>query len=116
MAAPVTIKLFSPTVFAGEPLNEVTIREPNGRDFTRFGEPFQFFGGGSGPIVMQENEEAVCRYLDACIVHAMGGAAILPNLGLSDAMRVKEALLGFFTVAREAAFKPGSTPSSSPSG
>ena len=109
MARTVTIKLLDE--YLGGEVSEVILREPTLGDFMAFGEPVSFVQRGDS-LYSVENDAAIRSYLEACVLEPKT-SAYLRNLGLADAMRVKEALLDFFATARRRLRPPA--PSSSPS-
>ena len=105
----VTVELLEPKL-EGE-LTRVVLREPKLADYMAYGEPVKGIARG-GSFYTIENDAAIRDYLTACVIEP-DSKAYLDNLGLADAMRVKEALLDFFAAAREKS-RPVA-PSSSPS-
>ncbi len=105
----VTVELLEPKL-EGE-LTRVVLREPKLADYMAHGEPVSA-ASSAGAVFPVENDAAIRGYLYACAIEP-DNRAYLDNLGLADAMRVKEALLDFFAAARDRARR--AAPSSSPS-
>jgi hypothetical protein len=105
----VTVELLEPRL--GGEVTRVVLREPKLSDYMVHGDPVSVASRG-GSLYTVENDAAIRGYLAACVVEP-DNKAWVDNLGLADAMRVKEALLGFFAAARELS-RPAA-PSSSPS-
>lgn len=105
MAKQIIIKLIEPFQGMGkdgELVNEVIVREPNGRDFAELGEPYVFARNGKELIITAENENAIKAYIERCIVQP-NVLLTMNGLKLADMIQVKEAILDFFAVARRAA-------------
>ena len=94
-----TIKLASPIAWVnGGSVSEISLREPTGQLFIDLGEPRVIVSNRSGSIIWAEIPETIKAYLDRCIDHE-GGGALLAQMSLSDAKKVKEALFSFFHAA-----------------
>lgn len=107
-----TIELSEPIV-GHEPIRRVILREPQARDYFSLGEPSVFAQNGDGTAVYAiENPDVIQRYIERCLVEPKDPLA-LGQLCLSDAMRVKEACLSFFTDGRVKASNSPATSSSS---
>lgn len=93
--AATTINLATPVELHGELITDVTIREPTGANYLDFGEPFVIVGAKGGGVFRAENDDAIRRYLGACVEHK-AGAHLLRLMTLEDARAIKTALLDFF--------------------
>lgn len=96
----------------GQSLSSVVLREPRMREYAEFGEPLIFVPDVNGNDVPIENDDVIKKYLERLVV-APPIPALLFNMHLTDAIRVKEALLTFFLHCRDEALRPPSTSSSS---
>jgi hypothetical protein len=110
-----SVTLSKPVQIFGKTAGSIELKEPNGGQFVKLGEPRILVFNQSGSGYWIENADAIRAYLELLIVHEAGGEAIMLLLGLEDAMAVKEALFGFFTSAAERLSAKRSTPSSSSS-
>lgn len=107
------IDLVAPVDFNGQTVTHIQIREPNGSEFIRFGEPYVLTASPGGGVVNVEEPGAIEAYCQAIIVAPAGFP--LSALSMADAMRLKEALFDFFSSARRSGSKAGQTSSSAPS-
>jgi hypothetical protein len=110
-----SVTLSKPVQIFGKTAGSIELKEPNGGQFVRLGEPRTLVFNQSGSGYWVENGEAIRNYLELLIVHEAGGEVIMSLLGLEDAMAVKEVLLGFFTDAAGRVAAKRSIPSSSAS-
>jgi hypothetical protein len=112
----VTVKLSKPIeAMAGKrPTAEVELREPNGGLYVKLGEPRMLVFNASGSGYWVEQPDVVKAYLEACIVHDLGGD-LVNFMTLEDAMSTKEALFSFFSDAAGRVAARRSTLSSSAS-
>ena len=114
----VKIRLTTPASVPGsKTIAEVELREPNGAQYVRMGDPRTPVFGASGSMYFIENAEVIGNYLDDLIVHDVGGKALLSLLSLDDAVTVKQKFLSFFdqAVQRHAAGSSIASSSSSTS-
>jgi hypothetical protein len=118
MAKTITIPLRDPIVGHGGKITSVGVREPNGREYTQFGDPFVYARTDQKVMVSAENDIAIKHYIEHCIVPPEGADVLLimSQLSLIDMMAVKETVLGFFLGARTALFGVTASSSSSTSG
>ena len=94
-----TIKLSNPLAWVdGQTITDIKFREPRGQLFIDLGEPRVVVSNRTGSVVWAEIPETIKTYLDRCIDHEAGGA-LLAQMSLSDARKVKEALFSFFLAA-----------------
>ena len=107
-----SVTLSKPITLFGKTTGSIELREPNGGQFVKHGEPRTLVFNASGSGYWVENAEAIRSYLDLLIVHEAGGEVVLSLLSLEDAVVVKEMLFGFFTDAANRAAARKSTPSS----
>ena len=107
-----TIILLKPITLFDKPIAEIQFKEPTGRQYADFGEPFLYVRNPDGAIYTVEQTEVIKRYFDACIDHE-SGSHLLTLMGLADVKQLKRALFDFFTDADAASFSKSATPSSS---
>lgn len=117
MAKSVTVALQEPITGHKGQITEVKVKAPGLALYQRHGDPFEFVRAGSGrkaqPVYVEYNE-AIDAYLDACVELPAGESPLLKDqIGLLDAMAIKDALLGFFGEARLALVSQTSPTSSS---
>lgn len=102
-AAPTTeIKLIRPIEHHGQTINSITLKEPTGGLYAKLGNPRLIVYNKDGSGYHVERDDAIEKYLDASIDH-QDGSILLRLMSLADVMRVKAALLDFFTDAATAA-------------
>lgn len=106
-----TVPLVKPIVTHEGNVTEIILREPKGRDFLELGEPWVWTKGPGGESVSTPVPDVIAAYVERC-VDASVPSLILGQLGLSDGMRVRQALLDFFPAAVRAAFPDPATSSS----
>lgn len=109
MARTVTVALLDS--YLGGEITEVVLREPTLDEYVTFGEPVSLVQRGDSLFTV-ENDAAIKGYLSTLVVQP-DVPSYVRKLGLADAMKVKEALLDFFALAR-GRLRP-TAPSSSPS-
>jgi hypothetical protein len=114
----ITIQLRDPITGHGGRITTVGVREPNGREYTQFGDPFVYARTDAKVMVSAENDIAIKSYIEHCIVPPEGADVLLimSQLSLIDMMRVKETVLGFFLGARQELSGATASSSSSTSG
>ena len=98
-----------------KPITEVELKEPNGAMYVRLGDPRTPVFGASGSMYFIENAEVIGKYLDALLVHELGGDVLMSLLSLDDAVAVKQRLLSFFDRAVQRHSAGAQTASSSAS-
>lgn len=109
-----TIPLTVPIV-GHETIREVVIRSPGLVLYGQIGDPVSVIRGEGEQVQVVENDAAISRYLDACIIEPKD-KLLFDQIELQDAMTIKETLLDFFVTARLAKMSQTSqTPSSSTS-
>jgi hypothetical protein len=118
MAKTVTITLRDPIIGHGGKITTVGVREPNGREYAQYGDPFVYGRTDAKVMVSAENDIAIKSYIEHCIVPPEGADVLLimSQLSLIDMMAVKEAVLGFFLGARKELSGATASSSSSTSG
>lgn len=104
MARTTTVDLAEPIVGHAGPITRIVLREPTARDYFSLGEPSVYARNGDGAIYSVENAEVIERYIERCIAEPQD-SLLIGQMTLADAMRVKGAVLDFFTAARS----PGSS-------
>jgi hypothetical protein len=96
----ITIDLSEPITGHEGPLKQLTLREPRFREIMKFGEPFSRGYATDGSVVYSaENTDAIKGYLEA-LIQQPANALLLEQLSTTDTLRLKDALVGFFTSAR----------------
>ena len=108
------ITLSSPVALHDDkpPITAIDLREPTGADLFDLGEPTQISRAPDGTFYEIEFVSVIRQYASRLIT-SEGGDHVLKLLSLSDAKKVKAALLGFFTVADQAIISESATSSSS---
>lgn len=110
MAKEKRITLIEPISGHGELIKEVVLREPRSSDFFSLGPPYVIAQNVDGSTFPVEYSEIIKTYLDKSCVSP--DPLLLAQLGLADAMAVKDALLSFFTQAQAILSKPATSSSS----
>ena len=105
-----TVPLVKPIVTHEGNVTEIILREPKGRDFLELGEPWVWTKGPGGESVSTPVPDIINAYVERCVEKP--DPVFLAQLGLSDGMRVRQALLDFFPAAVRAAFPDPATSSS----
>lgn len=112
----VTIELLDPIQGHGGLVKQIVLREPCFREVLKYGEPTSF--GRGGDIVYRiENTDTVRSYILASIIVPDDKTAprldeiLIERLSLADTLRVKAAVLDFFTRAELRTVKPADTSS-----
>ncbi len=91
----------------GQVFDSVVLRAPKLRDHIAIGDPIEAHRGpdGNGRFVV-EYLDRIEAYLDRLAVPGKPGRECLDDLDLTDSIRLKEAVIDFFTEARERLAKP----------
>lgn len=97
MAMTVTVKLLAPFEHHGVTIDTVELKEPSGALYAQLGEPRILVRNADGGYYVEQTD-VIRRYLDKCILH-QDGSTLLGLMSLSDVMKLKEELFGFFAVA-----------------
>ena len=108
-----TLDLITPFPWGAQTITQIEIREPNGSEFIRLGEPYLNSIGDDGRVANVEDNEVIRAYCEMLIVTP--ARLPLDLLGLADSMRLKDAVLDFFIIARRAGLKGAPKPSSASS-
>ena len=95
-----------------EMVTELVLRPPSGPEYMRIGEPCEVMPDPKGKPVVVDNDAAIAAYFEVCVVEPKD-KLLLDQLGLADAMDVKDEIIGFFGAARRARRSPPSPTSSS---
>lgn len=95
----VEITLEKPLVSHQGQVRKLTLSEPTGNDYLRIGEPVQHARNTDGTVFVVENEEAIREYIIAGLPPELDDP-LIGQLSLADAMKAKDAVLGFFQAAR----------------
>lgn len=106
--ANVTITLLEPIEGPGPSRDQLTVsitqvilRSPKFPDIMQLGEPAAFARSEAGLIFQAEKDDVVSAYITRLLVEPKD-PALLNQLGLADALQLKEAVFDFFKAAREA--------------
>lgn len=91
------ISLSKPITWHGSQLTEIGLKEPTGLQYIRLGEPRLAIASGTGGYWV-EQPQVIQDYFEALIDHE-GRGALLAQMGMDDAKRLKEALFDFFHAA-----------------
>jgi hypothetical protein len=95
-----TITLAKPLTGHGKTVTTVEVREPTGREFLELGEPRSLVKAAGGALVFADNDSAIQSYVEKCIE---GDALlVIGQASLVDMMKIKKAVLDFFTAANMA--------------
>jgi hypothetical protein len=108
MAEPVTFKLSKPiSDTGGAPLNEITLKVPNGGNLRRCGAPYVFeYRPGAGEPLMHINTQSIAK-----LIEELAGvpAGSVDALSAPDFNELQGIVLGFFTPEIAAALSKGSS-------
>lgn len=104
MAKERRVTLVEPISGHGELIKEVVLREPRSNDFFSLGPPYVFAQNADGSTFPVEYSEVIKAYMEKSCVSP--DPLLLAQLGLTDAMAVKDALLSFFTQAQATLSRP----------
>lgn len=108
-----TIQLTQPIVGGEGELSSITLREPKAKDLLACGE-LQIIGRAEdGSVFTIERDEAVEAYARRLLV-GQHPDLVLPQLGLADGMKLKDAIFAFFHTARLATLPAPPSSSSTP--
>lgn len=106
-----TIKLIAPIEGQGTEgnpsgqIHEIVLREPKFRDIMLLGEPAAFARSDGGMIYQAEKDDVIAAYIDRLLVEPKD-PALLNQLGVTDTMQLKDAVFGFFQIAKTATTQP----------
>lgn len=98
MSKNVTITLVEPIV-GHTTIKEIVLRPPGLLEYAAIGDPAAMMRADNDVLQIVENDAAIARYVDCCIVEP-ADKLLLEQVGLEDAMAIKEAILDFFVKAR----------------
>lgn len=109
MSGEKTVRLSRRYEAHGRAFDSLTFREPKMADFEAIGEIAEYQPAPNGGMMIIHHDDRVWQYRDRLLKRGEGmpGAEDLGELTLVDAIAVKEAVSGFFTMARA---KPPATP------
>lgn len=111
MARTVTVPLSEPIVGHGEPITEAKLREPTAGEYVTTGEVASWAGNPDGSTFRIENNATIAAYIELLIVEPKSASLLLAQASLVDGMRLREAVLDFFTTARTALRSPSAATS-----
>ncbi|TWD54545.1 hypothetical protein FB480_103457 [Agrobacterium vitis] len=80
-------------------ITRVVLRAPRLREYAAIGDLDSYAKTADGAIYMTENDGVFDRYISA-LAQEPNNPALLKNISLADAMRLKDALRDFFTKSR----------------
>jgi hypothetical protein len=115
MSKNVTIALIEPIQGHGPDITKLVYRPPMMRDFIAVGDAYTVHTSKDGERFLVENNEAIAHYAEALLVEPKEYTLVESQLGLADAQQVKEAIMGFFLRASQAATASRASPTSSSS-
>jgi len=96
----ITIDLEKPAMVHGSPASRVTLREPGFAEIMKFGEPYSRGYATDGSVVYSaENTDAIRGYIEALVQEPFDGL-LVRQFGILDTLKLKDAVLDFFTTAR----------------
>ncbi len=90
-----TITLKKPIEGHHGKITQVVLREPTFDQYLEFGEPYTIAASKDGTPFGVENNDVIRQYLAVCVKEPVD-KLILTQLSVSDARKLKDALLGFF--------------------
>lgn len=93
-----SIKLTKPIQGHGRMFEAVTLREPTAREYLELGEPQSPVYRGQ-TVMMADNDATIAQYIERCIVEP-NALLVVGQATLADIIKLREAVLGFFTEAR----------------
>jgi hypothetical protein len=126
MPKTIKVQLTKPIISHKGPLSEIEIREPTCEEFFELGDPRTTIftvdettaglrtSGKNTEVKQVENGAVIKKYLQRCLVEP-DSLVVFPQCSMADALRIKEAFLGFFDSALVAASQLEPTCSSSTS-
>jgi hypothetical protein len=110
----VTIELSTPITGHKGQVSQITLREPKYADVMSLGDPIAFAQGANGMVYSADKDGVIQAYIERLLVSDNGADPLLLNqLGLTDTLRLREAIQNFFADARRAMFSPPATSLSS---
>lgn len=96
----VEIQLSSPTKVGDKEITMVVMREPTTGEFFELGEPILLTQTEGGTSVIVHNNDVIRKYIQRCMFEPSSRLDFIDSLPLTDAVRLKGAVLDFFTDAR----------------
>src|SRR5689334_10430001 len=112
MAKEKTVTLVDPIRGHEGEIKSLRFREPKFPDLIELGEPVTFARSEAGLVFSSERDDVLQAYSERLLVEPKD-PAMLQQLGLADALQVKETIHGFFGEARERISNSSQTRSSS---
>jgi hypothetical protein len=97
----VTIKLTTPIEGPDGPISEVVMREPKFAEVMLLGEPVAFARSDGGMVYQADNDDVIRGYIER-LVEKPADRALLNQCSLTDTLKLREAVFGFFRAARKA--------------
>jgi hypothetical protein len=94
-------------------VTKIVLREPNGDEFFMLGAPQSWVRAGEG-MALVDDEKVIRAYVVRCMV-SPDPVLAFAQMGVLDAMAVKDAMLGFFIDVASAAPLPATKSSNSTS-
>lgn len=102
----VEITLSEPAKVGNKEVSVVVLREPTAGEFFDLGEPMLLTQTDGGTSVIVHNNDVIMKYIRRCMVEPSGHLDFIDSLPLTDAVRLKGAVLDFFTDARRSGSNP----------
>ncbi|GJE54581.1 hypothetical protein [Methylobacterium thuringiense] len=102
MSKNVTIELEEPIEGHGPPITKLVYRSPVWRDVMAVGDAYTVHTSKDGERFLVENHEAIEHYAEVCLVEPKEYSLVQSQVGLADAQKVREAIMGFFLRAAQA--------------
>jgi hypothetical protein len=97
--ANVVVTLSNPIEGHDGQIKTITLREPKYGDVMALGEPSAFARSDGGMVFQAEKEGVVQAYIER-LMTSPSDPALLLQVSLTDALKLKEAVYGFFRDAR----------------
>jgi hypothetical protein len=98
--AKTTIKLTTPIEGPEGQIHEIVLREPKYADLMLLGEPAAYARSDGGMIYTADKDETIHAYIER-LLDAPKDRALLNQVTLADALQLREAVFGFFHMARK---------------
>jgi hypothetical protein len=97
----VTVNLSTPIEGHEGQIKSITLREPKFGDVMALGEPSAFARSEGGMVFQSEKDGVVQSYVERLLVEPKDPALLL-QVSLADALKLKDAIYDFFQAARAA--------------
>lgn len=97
MSRRVTVKLTTPISVDGKPVAEIILKEPGFDLYLQLGDPYTTARSREGTLFMVPRDEIIRDYVEKCLVSPDNPHDLMQISGLADAMKIRSAVLGFFS-------------------